>query len=93
LPPARLDGAPVSRATLIALARWVATSKQPPAKALMPLEPTQDDDVLKAPPFLPKAVIELRMRDADGNVLGGVRLPEMAVPLGTNAVQQKPPAA
>jgi hypothetical protein len=90
LPPARLDWAPVSRATLVALDRWVAGNKQPPGNALMPLEPTRDDDVLKAPSFLSKAVIERPKRDADGNVLGGVRLPEMAVPLGTNAVQQKP---
>jgi hypothetical protein len=90
LPPARIDWSPVSRATLVALNGWVTTNAPPPANELMPLEPTHDDDVLKAPSFLPKAVIERPKRDADGNVLGGVRLPDVAVPLGTNAAQQKP---
>ena len=39
LPLARLDWAPVSRATLVALDRWLATNAPPPASKLMPLEP------------------------------------------------------
>jgi hypothetical protein len=57
---------------------------------LMPLEPATDADVLAAPKYLPKAVIERPKRDADGNVMGGVRLPDMAAPLGVNAAQQEP---
>ena len=40
--------------------------------------------------ILPKAVIERPKRDADGNVLGGVRLPDMEAPLGVHAAQQEP---
>src|SRR5476651_1147933 len=90
LPLARLDWVPVSRATLLALDAWVASNTQPPANRLMPLEPSLDADVLKAPAHLAKAVIERPKRDADGNALGGVRLPEQEVPLGTNAAQQEP---
>ena len=90
LPLARLDWVPVSRATLLALDRWAADNVQPPANRLMPLEPSQDDDVLKAPAHLAKAVVQRPKRDADGNVLGGVRLPDEEVPLGTNAAQQEP---
>ena len=90
LPLARLDWTPVSRATLIALNRWVAANVAPPDSQLMPLEPATDVDVLAAPKHLPKAVVERPKRDADGNVLGGVRLPDMAAPLGVNAAQQEP---
>jgi hypothetical protein len=90
LPLARLDWTPVSRATLVALDRWVAANVAPPDSQLMPLEPATDADVLAAPKYLPKAVIERPKRDADGNVLGGVRLPDMAAPLGVHAAQQEP---
>ena len=90
LPLARLDWTPVSRATLVALDRWVATNAPPPDSRLMPLEPTSEADVLAAPRHLPQAVIERPKRDADGNVLGGVRLPDMEAPLGVHAAQQEP---
>jgi hypothetical protein len=91
LPRERLDWAPVSRATLLHLNRWVSASVTPPANRLMPLEvATGDPEVLAAPRSAPKAVIERPKRDADGNVMGGVRLPEVAVPLGVHAAQQDP---
>lgn len=90
LPLARLDWAPVSRATLVALDRWLANNTPPPASKLMPLEPTADADVLPAPKHLPSAVIQRPKRDVDGNVLGGVRLPDMEAPLGVHAAQQEP---
>jgi hypothetical protein len=91
LPYARLDWSPVLRATLLHLDDWVAKGIEPPANRLMPLEPAGDNPmVLRAPSNLPKAVIEIPKRDADGNALGGVRLPDMQVPLGANA-QQNPP--
>jgi Alpha/beta hydrolase domain len=90
LPLARLDWTPVSRATLVALDRWIASNVQPPDSKLMPLEPTTDADVLAAPRHLPKAVIERPKRDGDGNVLGGVRLPDIEAPLGVHAAQQEP---
>ncbi len=90
LPPAHLDWAPVSRATLVALDRWVATNATPPDNKLMPLEPTTDADVLASPKHLAKAVMQRPKRDGDGNVMGGVRLPDMEAPLGVHAAQQEP---
>jgi len=91
LPPARLDWSSIARATLLHLDDWVASGTEPPASRLMPLEPAQrDPKVLRTPAHLPKAVIQIPKRDADGNALGGVRLPDMQAPLGANA-QQNPP--
>jgi hypothetical protein len=91
LPMAKLDWSPVSRATLLHLDDWVTKGTEPPPSRLMPLEPANGDKtVLAAPKNLPKAVIEIPKRDADGNAIGGVRLPDQAVPLGANA-QQNPP--
>ena len=91
LPMAKLDWSPVSRATLLHLDDWVTKDINPPPSRLMPLEPANGDKtVLQAPKNLPKAVIEIPKRDADGNALGGVRLPDMEAPLGVNA-QQNPP--
>jgi hypothetical protein len=90
LPPAHLDWAPVSRATLVALDQWVGTNAMPPANRLMPLEATTDADVLASPKHLAKAAMQRPKRDADGNVIGGVRLPEMEAPLGVHAAQQEP---
>jgi Alpha/beta hydrolase domain len=91
LPPARLDWSPISRTTLLHLDDWVAKGTEPPASRLMPLEPAAGDPkVLRAPAHLPKAVIQIPKRDADGNAIGGVRLPDMQAPLGAHA-QQNPP--
>jgi len=91
LPTNRLDWTPVSRAMLLRLEAWVATGKEPPASRLMPLEPAGDDPtVLHAPKYLPKAVVQRPQRDAGGNALGGVRLPDLAVPLGTHGLQNAP---
>jgi hypothetical protein len=93
LPRERLDWMPVSRATLLHLDKWVSANVAPPANRLMPLEPaTGDPEVLAAPRTSPKAVIQRPKRDPDGNVLGGVRLPDVAVPLGVHAAQQDPPS-
>ena len=90
LPLAHLDWAPVSRATLVALDRWVGANAPPPDNKLMPLEPTTDADVLGAPKHLSKAVVQRPKRDGDGNAMGGVRLPDMEAPLGIHAAQQDP---
>ena len=93
LPRERLDWAPVSRATLLHLDRWISANAAPPANRVMPLEAaTGDKEVLAAPKHLPQAVVERPKRDADGNVRGGVRLPDVAVPLGVHAAQQDPPS-
>jgi hypothetical protein len=91
LPMARLDGSPISRTTLLHLDAWVRKGIAPPANRLMPLEDAKGDpSVLRAPAHLPSAVIQVPERDADGNATGGVRLPDVAVPLGVHARQNPP---
>jgi len=90
-PYALLDWHPVMRATLLALDRWVSADTPPPASELMPLrEAGADAMALAAPAHLPKAVIRVPILDQDGNATGGVRLPDMAAPLGTHAAQNPP---
>jgi hypothetical protein len=91
LPPGRLDWAPVARATLQRLDQWVAINKAPPETRLMPLQPAMEDPtVLQAPKTLPEAIVQVPQRDADGNPIGGVRLPDIEVPLGVLAAQNEP---
>ena len=91
LAPGRLDWTPVSRATLLRLDAWVSANAEPPPTRLMPLQPANGDPtVLRAPKNLPDAVIQEPQRDADGNPLGGVRLPDLAVPLGVHGAQNEP---
>ena len=90
-PPNRLDWTPVSRALLLKLNAWIAVNAEPPASQLMPLEPAGNDPTaLRAPAHLPKAVIQVPKHDADGNAIGGVRLPDLVVPLGTSGGQNRP---
>jgi hypothetical protein len=91
LAPGRLDWTPVSRATLLRLYQWVASNTAPPPTRLMPLRPANDDpNVLRAPKNLPDAVIQVPQNDAGGNPLGGVRLPDLVVPLGVHGAQNEP---
>ena len=88
LPLARLDYRPVMRSTLANLDAWVARSVTPPPTALMPISADAvDADVLRAPAHLMKAVVLAPGRVADGNFAGGVRLPDVEVPLGVHGVQ------
>ncbi|MEP7069809.1 MAG: alpha/beta hydrolase domain-containing protein [Usitatibacter sp.] len=88
--PGRLDWTPVSRALLLRLNDWVATNAEPPASALMPLESAAPDAALKAPSYFAGAVIQVPRHDADGNALGGVRLPDLVAPLGTHIGLNEP---
>lgn len=91
LPQGRLDWTPVSRAALLRLDAWVAVNAEPPPNVLMPLEPAgAEPPALRAPAHLPGAVIQVPQRDTDGNAIGGVRLPDLAVPLGTHGGQNRP---
>jgi hypothetical protein len=84
--PNPLDWAPVSRALLLRLDDWIAGNREPPESRLMPLAPAPSlGAALGAPEHLPNAVIQIPRRDADGNALGGVRLPGIEAPLGTYA--------
>ena len=91
LPQSRLDWAPVSRAGLVRLDAWIALNTSPPATTLMPLvRAGADPSVLRAPLHLSQAVIQVPQRDSDGNAVGGVRLPDLAVPFGTHGGQNFP---
>ena len=88
LPLARLDYRPMMRSSLANLDAWVSRGIEPPESVLMPLTAASvDDKVLRAPAHLPKAIVLAPARAADGNVAGGVRLPEVDVPLGVHGVQ------
>ncbi len=88
LPLAKLDYRPIMRSSLANLDAWVSRGIEPPPSTLMPLTgETVDDKVLRAPAHLPKAIVLAPARGADGNVAGGVRLPDVDVPLGVHGVQ------
>lgn len=82
--PAVLDWTPISRALLLHLDAWVANGTEPPPSRLMPLEVAVADAALRAPAHLPGAVIQVPKLDADGNAMGGVRLPDIEAPLGSH---------
>jgi hypothetical protein len=79
-----LEFTPVLRALLLRLDAWIARGVDPPATRLMPLEVATPEAALRAPAYWPGAVIQVPKRDADGNALGGVRLPDIEAPLGTH---------
>ncbi len=91
LPRGELDWSPVMRAVLVALDQWVSNNRSPPENTLMPIAPRPEEEtVLRAPAHLPNAVIQVPKQDADGNFVGGVRLPDVEVPLGTHGLQNRP---
>jgi alpha/beta hydrolase family protein len=91
LPKGQLDWSPIMRATLIHLDEWVSHNVVPPPTRLMPLEPNPGEQkLLQAPPHLQAAVVQMPKRDADGNFVGGVRLPDVEAPLGVHGGQNEP---
>jgi hypothetical protein len=91
IPVGVLDWTPVSRATLLRLDQWVSINTTPPVTTLLTLQRAQETPpTLRAPKQLPNAVIQVPQLDADNNALGGVRLPDHVVPLGTNGGQNAP---
>lgn len=79
------------RRILLRLDAWVSHNAEPPASELMRLEPTSGEPpALRAPAKFSAAVIQVPKRDGDGNATGGVRLPDIAVPIGTNGGQNQP---
>jgi Alpha/beta hydrolase domain len=84
LPRANVDWHPLLRAALVRLTRWVREGTPPPPTRLIPLEPSEPLPYLNPPPSdQPRAKLLVPRRDDDGNAVGGVRLPAVAVPLGT----------
>lgn len=84
MPRANLDWHPLMRAGLIGLVGWVEGGVPLPPSSLMTIERSDPAPYLSpAPKDQPTAVMMVPRRDADGNGEGGVRLPAIAVPLGT----------
>ncbi|MCA1563778.1 MAG: hypothetical protein LC804_27210, partial [Acidobacteria bacterium] len=91
MPRANLDWHPLMRAGLIGLVRWVQGAAPLPQSRLMAIEPAEPTPFLSpAPTDQPKAVMMVPRRDADGNGEGGVRLPAVAVPVGTYGAWNAP---
>jgi hypothetical protein len=87
----QLDWSPPLRAQLIALDQWISEQLEPPPSCLMPLRPARDDEaVFGAPQYLPEATVLVPQTDADDNPLGGIQVPDVAVPLGTHGRPNAP---
>lgn len=87
----QLDWSPPLRAQLIALDQWVSEQLEPPPSCLMPLRPARaDETVYGAPRYLPEATVLVPQTDADDNPLGGIQVPDVAVPLGTHGRPNAP---
>lgn len=87
----QLDWSPPLRAQFIALDQWVSEQIEPPASCLMPLRPARaDETVYGAPRYLPEATVLVPQTDADDNPLGGIQVPDVAVPLGTHGRPNAP---
>jgi len=81
----QLDWSPALRAQLVALDEWVRGKVAPPPNQLMVLERRADDpDVLQAPVYLAPVVVLVPKLDRDGNPLGGIRLPDIEVPIASH---------
>ena len=92
-PHGQLDWSAPLRAQLFALNQWVAKDIAPPQTTLMNLrKPRDNESVFLAPQYLPKAVVLVPVTDADDNPVGGVRLPDVSVPLGTHGRPNAPVA-
>ena len=88
--PGQVDWSPAVRAQLVALDEWVR-GKAPPASRLFDLEArTSDADVFQAPTYLSGAVVLVPKRDADGNAMSGLMLPDVAVPIASHGHMNTP---
>jgi hypothetical protein len=87
----QLDWSPIMRSSLVNLDRWVKGGVLPPNNRLMALESRAGEaTILQAPSYLPTATVLVPKRDLDGNSVGGVRLPDLEVPLGVHGNQNAP---
>lgn len=99
-PYAQLDWSPPLRAQLSALDAWVKNGQAPPLSAVMPLAPllplvplsqsSVGEAAVSASKSLPQAMVRSLELDSDGNALGGIRLPDVAVPLATQGALNAP---
>jgi hypothetical protein len=87
----QLDWSPPLRAQLVALDQWVSEKADPPPTCLMPLRcPRDDEEVYGTPRYLPEATVLVPQTDDDDNPIGGIQLPDVAVPLGTHGRPNAP---
>lgn len=90
-PHGQLDWSAPLRAQLFALNQWVKNNIAPPVSTVMTLRaPRDNEDVSRALQYLPKAMVRVPETDADDNPVGGVRLPDVSVPLGTHGRPNAP---
>ena len=91
MPHGQLDWSAPLRAQLFALNQWVSRNVAPPSTTLMSLrKPRENEGVFLAPNYLPGAVVLVPVTDGDDNPVGGVRLPDVSVPLGTHGRPNAP---
>lgn len=92
LPFSQLDWTPPLRAMLMNLHAWTVGAALPPASQLMALEPqTSDKRILPVAAHMRSATLQVPRATADGNpASGGVRTPDIEVPLGTNGAANQP---
>lgn len=84
MPRANLDWHPVLRAGLLGLVEWARGGPPLPESRLLPLERAREAPYVKPPPGdQPGARLMTPRRDQDDNAVAGLRLPTVAVPLGT----------
>jgi hypothetical protein len=87
-----LDAASVARAAFVAGHRWVAEDLVPPPDVLLaPAPPGQSDPIYEDPSFCGGETGIAR--DANGNALGGVKLPDVAAGRGTYIACTSSPTA
>lgn len=87
----QLDWSAPLRAQLFTLSHWVKFNTEPPETCVMKLrKPFPGESVFTAPDYLPKAQVLVPETDEDGNPIGGVRMPDIAVPLGTHGRPNAP---
>jgi hypothetical protein len=87
----QFDWSPALRAQLVALNEWVQGKATPPSSRLLVLEPRPNDpDVMQAPAYLASATVLVPKLDGDGNPLGGIRLPDMVVPIASHGYMNAP---
>ena len=92
LPFSQLDWTPPLRAMLINLQAWTVGASLPPASQLMALETkTSDQRILPVAAHMQNAKLQVPRVTPDGNpASGGVRMPDIETPLGTNGAANQP---
>ena len=90
-PHGQLDWSPPLRAQLLAMHQWVSNNIEPAPTCVMALrQPHVGEAVFREPKYLPRSVVLVPELDVDENPVGGIQLPDVAVPLGTHGRPNAP---